>query len=473
MQKLLLLINLFLISTSFEASANRSMYVDGFETILGNTSAENTLLNYAQSHGIETLLLYGLHIVNANHDLPNPATNFVLADFIYKAKNSYGILYIAATAENGDFFTNVIDPYNNSRSDPLEKFDIYNLEFEYWIGSSTGPGGYYCTTYLTPNGHPCNENGAFQFYISILETMNTLASNNSHPITTEAYVGWTTVGQADTIGANLDRLRLHAYVSDPNTSFNYSEDRLMDFANGTPGLNVSIIFSSEPTFMQNWLDNNSMISAENIYTTDWMNGSSGWPNNINLEGFTYFTYTDMTNVPLPVELAYFGGQAIDLGIRLNWGTLSETNSDYFEIERKNMNTFQPIGSIKSSESNTSGSQYQFIDPNPNRGENYYRLKQIDYDGKFHYSNIINIPYLSDRKSTKIYPSFVKDFISIESNKKIDQILIYDTNGRKIKEFSDIDPIIAKINIADLFSGVYLLILKSDSKIESFRFIKQN
>ena len=80
--------------------------------------------------------------------------------------------------------------------------------------------------------------------------MSTLASNNSHPITTEAYVGWPTAQEASTIGNNLDRVRIHAYVSDPNTAFNYSEDRLIDFANGNPDINVSIIFSSEPIFMQ-------------------------------------------------------------------------------------------------------------------------------------------------------------------------------------------------------------------------------
>jgi hypothetical protein len=290
MKKIIFII-IIILACNFIVFADRAIYVDGFENILGNVTAENELLTYAQNNGIETLLLYGLHIIDSNHDLSNPATNFILADFIYKAKTNYGVLDVAATGENANFFANVIDVYNNSRNDPLEKFDTYNLEFEYWITSSTGPGGYYCTNYLIPNGIPCTEDGAFQFYISTLETMKNIAANNIHLITTEAYVGWPTADQAYTIGANLDRLRLHAYVIDPNTAFNYSENRLIDFANGTPGLNVSIIFSSEPNFMQSWLINNSMGAAENIYITDYINGSYGWANNINLEGFTYFTYT--------------------------------------------------------------------------------------------------------------------------------------------------------------------------------------
>ena len=380
---------------------------------------------------------------------------------------------MGATAENSDFLTNVIDAYNNSRSNPLEKIDIYNLEFEYWQTSATGPGGYYCTTYLTPNGLPCTVDGAFQFYVSILETMTTLANNNTHPITTEAYVGWPTAGQADTIGANLDRVRVHAYVSDPNTAFDYSKNRLIDFANGNPGLDISILFSSEATFMQNWLENNSMLSAENIYRTDWINGSSGWSNNINLEGFTYFTYTDMTNVSLPVELSYFKGQRIDNSIQLNWETLSEINSDYFELERQDIltNQFNTLGRITSAGNSTSNIQYQFMDSNPNSGLNYYRLKQFDQDGSAKYSNTIAVFY-QDQK-TKIYPSITRDIIYLESVKNLAQVSIYDTNGQKIKEINSIESTITQINVKDLISGVYLLVLKSELRPETFRFIKQD
>lgn len=474
MHKLQFYLLFLLLLATLNASATRSMYVDNFENILGDISAENNLLNYAQVNGIETLLLYGLHIVHANHDLPNPVTNVVLANFIRKAKTSYGVLSIGATAENGDFFTNVIDAYNNSRSDPLEKFDIYNLEFEYWISSTTGPGGYYCTTYLTPNALPCNENGAFQFYVSILETMNSLADNNIHAITTEAYVGWPTTGQADTIGANLDRLRLHAYVNDPNTAFNYSENRLIDFANGTPNLDVSVIFSSEPSFMQTWLENNSMIAAENIYTSDWMNGSSGWSNNVNLEGFTYFTYTDMVNIVLPVEMSYFNGQFLDQGVRLRWETLSETAFDHFELERKNTSTnlFDHLGVIKGSGNISLANQYQFIDNNPNLGLNYYRLKLVDYDGQYQYSQVIAVDNQKQNKAIKIYPSFAKDYLFIKSPEEIHQITIYDAYGRKVKGRKNFELIdVLQVNVKELMPGPYLITVKSIRNIKIFRFIK--
>lgn len=303
MKKIFFLINLLTLICYLEVNASRAMYVDGFATILGDVTAENNLLSYAQSNGIETLLLYELHLINANYNLANAATNSILANFISKAKTSYGIINMGATSESPNSFTNVIDPYNNSRNDPNEKFDIYNLEFEFWIANSTKPGAYYCTSYLTPNGLTCDNDGAFQFFISTLQTMNNLAANNSHPITVEAYVGWPTEVQAHTISTNLDRLLLHAYVSSPEDAFDYSKERLINFANGKPGLAVSIIFSSEPVFMQSWLTNNSMDAAETIFSTNWMNASATWTNNINLEGFTYFNYSDTLNTTLSTDNA--------------------------------------------------------------------------------------------------------------------------------------------------------------------------
>ncbi len=453
--------------------AERALYVDDFENIVGNTTAENDLLSYAQLNEIETLLLYGLHVVHSNYDLTNSVTNIVLADFIKKAKNNYGILKVGATAENDDFFTNVIDVYNNTRSLASEKFDIYNLEFEYWISSATDPGGYYCTTYLTPGGYTCDENGAFQFFINVLQIMNALATNNTHAISTEAYVGWPTAVQASTISGNLDRLRLHAYVTDPVTSFNYAETRMIDFANGTPGLNVSIIFSSEPIFMQNWLENNSMLSAENIFINDWMANSISWINNINVEGFTYFAYSHMANVNLPTELNYFQGRAINNSVELNWGTASEINFDYFEVERKTSgNDFFRIGKINSEGNSVSLHSYQFVDRDPSPGNNYYRLKQMDKDASFVYSKIIEVLYAGGNTSIEIYPTIVKDRLNINFVKKIGQCNIYDSIGKKMNL-----RVIEKTNsrvvldVSGLPKGVYIITYQLDEEMETSKFIK--
>ena len=281
-----------------QSNASRALYVNDFHNILGDINAEINLLTYSQNNGIETLLLYDLHIIHSLHDLTNSSTNFILADFILNAKSNYGISNITATGENESFFSNVIDIYNNSRASSLEKFDGYNLEFEFWDVSSTSTGGYYCNNYLIPNGLPCNTDGAFEFYLSNLQTINLLANNNIHPIITESYVGWPTAEQADSISSNLDLIRIHAYVNNPQLAFDYTENRLFEFSYNNTGLDISIIYSSEPTFMQNWLINNSMLNAEQIFINDFNNIASNWTSNINLNGFTYFAYTYNSGINL-------------------------------------------------------------------------------------------------------------------------------------------------------------------------------
>ena len=452
--------------------ASRSMYVDGFSNILGNATAENTLLSFAVAKGMESLLLYELHIVHANHDLTSTSTNQVLADFIYKAKNDYGILHIGAIAENAWFFENRIDAYNDTRTNPLEKFDIYNLEFEFWITNSVSAGQYYCTTYLQSGGFSCDTSGGFHFFLQELAAIKTLATNNAHTIRTEAYVGWTNAGQAEEIGNNLDRVLVHAYVANPSTSFSYSENRLMDFANGNPNLDVSIIFSSEPNFMQTWLENNSMTNAESIFTTDWTNGSTGWVKNIDLVGFTYFTYSHLTNVPLPVELVNFEATVKKSSVQLSWMTESEYNSSHFEIEKSiNSKDFQKIGQIEAAENSISTKNYDFEDIEPYNGFNYFRLKMIDLDGKIEYSKTIAIQYEAANKAS-VYPSIVSSTLIVEMEKSaiLHSIDIIHANGQFIKSIEPTSHFL-EISTEDLPAGLYFLQLKTKGNTEIFKFVK--
>ncbi len=121
-------------------------------------------------------------------------------------------------------------------------------------------------------------------------------------------------------------MRLHAYVGDPNAAFNYSDDRLIDFANGNPGLEISIIFSSEPAFMQTWLENNNMISSEQIYRSDFQMGSANWTNTINLNDFTYFAYSHATNVSFCPAYQLLQNLVIDESATIYAGDLIELDN---------------------------------------------------------------------------------------------------------------------------------------------------
>ena len=170
LQKIIAPLSIILIFTHFSmlsqtATASvRGLYVDDFHNILGNTVKENAVLAYAQAKNFNYLALYELHYFDFN----NAPTRAKLANFITRAKTTYGITQIAATGEIASFFQDrIINQYQLAADrQPIEKFDVLNLEFEFWSPVFTDAGGYYCTTYLTANGLTCDRTGAFSFYMT-------------------------------------------------------------------------------------------------------------------------------------------------------------------------------------------------------------------------------------------------------------------------------------------------------------------
>lgn len=290
MRKLLLVLSLFA-GSFLPAQSVKGLYVNQFSTILGDIPAEDSLLNYAQVNGFNYLALYELHIVHAQYDLTSFSASAPLAAFINKAKTQYGIVNIGACAENYWFFENRIHTYNQLHSNPDEKFDVFNLEFEFWIASAVGPAGYYCTTYLTPNGFPCDTAGAFDFYIRELHKIDSLAATEGH--ISETYVGWPTEGQCHEVVANCDRVLVHAYVTNDNIAYGYTQTRLSYFGTSATTANIIVIFSSEPAFMGPWLVANPEYTAWNTYSADFGNETAPWTSGMNLLGYQWFAYTYM------------------------------------------------------------------------------------------------------------------------------------------------------------------------------------
>jgi len=97
------------------------------------------------------------------------------------------------------------------------------------------------------------------------------------------------------------------------------------------------------------------------------------------------------NPPVPVELASFSIDVAENMVVLQWTTATETNNFGFEIERSPDNSnFIKIGFIPGNKTTANLHNYKFSDHNLKTGSYYYRLKQIDMDGSFQYSNIIEV-----------------------------------------------------------------------------------
>ena len=96
---------------------------------------------------------------------------------------------------------------------------------------------------------------------------------------------------------------------------------------------------------------------------------------------------------LPVELTKFAGSVVEESYLLYWQTSSELNNEKFEIEESlDGRTFQKIGEVKGNGTSSEQHDYHFKVENPKEGISYYQLKQVDFDGGFEHSNIINLSY---------------------------------------------------------------------------------
>ena len=444
------LIGIFaLLFFSINAQANRAMYVDDFAAILDDATEKIALLTYAQSHEIDYLILYELHLVHNNHDLTNAVTNQILADFLSDAKQNYGIQKIAAAGENAWFFEHRIIAYNDSRTQVDEKFDVLGMEFEFWTPLFTDPGGYYCVNYLTPNGHSCNNSGAYDFCKGELIQMSTLAAASSHPMTVEMYVGWPTETQLVEIAGIVDKTLIHAYVPDPNNAFTYALTRLEYYANFAGIHPVSIIYSAEPNFSGPWLNSHSMEAAEQEFMSDYNAASGTWKSKVDLQEFTYFTYTMMGNIALPVELIKLQVVRSSQGSFLEWEVGLENDLERYEIEMgKDLQSFISIGQQQA----TGESIYRFKLPTNSSQNSFLRLKMVDKNGDKNYSSMISWRQ-KERFNESIYPNPVQDVLHLSASFLDKDIRIFDAQGAlQLEAFLNN----ATIDISFLPKGIYFL-----------------
>jgi hypothetical protein len=117
---------------------------------------------------------------------------------------------------------------------------------------------------------------------------------------------------------------------------------------------------------------------------------------------------------LPVEFLEFKARSQGNTAILNWSTANEFNSDYFEIQRAGADKqFMPIGRVQSIGNSTTAHSYDFIDEYPLTGSNYYRLRQVDIDGKSDYSSIEIVVFDKGISDWKVWPNPARDEVYVD------------------------------------------------------------
>lgn len=152
-------------------------------------------------------------------------------------------------------------------------------------------------------------------------------------------------------------------------------------------------------------------------------------------GFSVFA-TGQSNTPLPVELLSFTGTNEGNRNVLRWSTATEQNNDYFVLERSADGMyFNPIATIDGAGNSSQLLHYVQIDAFPKQGENYYRLKQVDFNGAISYSTIVlvyytpNTVYVDNLHPNPTSGAIIFDFVSPVSNTI--HITVTDIAGRVV------------------------------------------
>lgn len=207
--------------------------------------------------------------------------------------------------------------------------------------------------------------------------------------------------------------------------------------------------------------------------------------------FSPVTIGDNAN-PLPVELISFEGYLTDEGIALEWETAIEVNNYGFEVERQNLElgtqnsveNWKSIGFVQGHGNSDSPKQYSFKDINPGNGTINYRLKQIDTDGKFEYSEIVEVE-IEEQLPAKfeLYQNYPNPFnprttikfaipASVKNEMLNTKLVVFDILGREVATLvnENLKPgnYEVKFNASGLPSGTYFYRIELNEKFRSVK-----
>jgi hypothetical protein len=164
---------------------------------------------------------------------------------------------------------------------------------------------------------------------------------------------------------------------------------------------------------------------------------------------------------LPVELADFTGEETIQGVTLRWKTLSETNNDHFNIERSfDGKQFISIGELTGGGNTSNATVYNYTDVNVPGSKVYYRLKQVDFNGHFSYSEIL---FLALSNEPDFYAEQSADELMITTmleNKHDIYYTLFDAAGSCMQTIAAGGETFTSFSLQDMPDGVYILLAKN-------------
>lgn len=179
-----------------------------------------------------------------------------------------------------------------------------------------------------------------------------------------------------------------------------------------------------------------------------------------------------TEVILPVNMVSFVAEKINRNVQLRWHVANEVNTDHYDVEQSlNGSVFTKIGTVLS-KGGDGNNTYQFTDANPSyQKNNFYRIKQVDRDGRFTYSVIRLIKFKSETLIT-VTPNPATNFIKVYTTQMPLTVHLYDAGGRKMASQIITDGV-GEFDVSRFNRGSYILVAESNGvRLETKKIVKQ-
>jgi hypothetical protein len=172
--------------------------------------------------------------------------------------------------------------------------------------------------------------------------------------------------------------------------------------------------------------------------------------------------------PLPINLIKFEVDALSTSVLLSFSTATERNNSHFEIERSSDgNTFTKIGEVRGAGNSNTIQSYTFEDRQPLKGINYYRLRQVDFDGQSSYSPVRSVLF-GQGIDVKLTPQPVRDQLRVELTEALNKDAvwqIFDFAGRLVQSgLVEAENIDFQVDMTTLTDGNYVLRISGQSEI---------
>jgi hypothetical protein len=294
------------------------------------------------------------------------------------------------------------------------------------------------------------------------------------------------MGAEITSTADLGSTKITRGCTEQSGNENTGIKRYFDITPTTnTGLNATLVFHYDDSELNSLTESELLLFKSTDSGTSWtqMGGTVNTTNNTftiaGLDGFSRWTL-GASSSPLPVELISFTADVVNNAVELNWQTATEVDNYGFDIERTlSTGVWSKIGFVEGHGNNKSPKDYSYLDKSPIGGGKFkYRLKQVDTDGKYEYSNIVEVEIIPAEFA--LYQNYPNPFnpsttiqYSVKERASV-ELVLYDILGRQVvvlvNEEQDAGYYKINFNAGRLASGIYFYRIQAGNFIETKKMI---